>query len=1451
MSKKAIQHGQSLTLPEAYHTLAEMIIHIADEHPNKGLTFVDASGKEEFFCYPDLVRSARKYLTMLYRQGIKPGDVIILEIDESKDFYSTFWACMLGGIVAAPVSQPTSWKPLSAGLLKLTKIWEVLEKPVIIMEEHNRKHYESLQHHSHYEGIRFLSTQELETDVLEQPYRSHPDELAFLQFSSGSTGIPKGVKLTSRNILFNALAMAKRFETKETDTVFTWLPHTHDMGLFVQHITPIVSGCNIVIFSPYTFVRSPYLFVRKMSEHRATWFGSTNFGFDWMVQKISVEKLSTLDLSSLRFALNGAEPISIHVVNDFASKFESCGYKPEMMLPAYGMAEATVGVSTWRIHELPKVEYISRSELIHAQLAVPVPDGNKQDRLPFIHEGAPLHEMSIRIADEQGNTLDEYVAGEIQIKGGSVTSGYYNRDDLTESLFVDGWLRTGDLGFMAEGSLVVSGRMKDVIFIRGQNCFAHDLEEVIYELGSIPRGNLAFVGVFNGTTQQEELLAFVKHKSGIEKLVNIRHQMMTHLQEALGIEITHVIPVRTIPKTTSGKLQRFELRNNYEDGEFNEVLQEIQLELERRRSTERAIHSPQNELEAFLCRCLSEILDIPETRISTDDSFLALGGSSIKRFQFLDRIEKHLGSEIGFELFVICKTIKQMAEYLQTMPPVREIPASAWNTDNKLDIHTAVAITGIALRVPGANTPQEYWANLCAKKDSIAKVSEKRRRLAGKPEWDDWVGEIADIDYFDNDFFEIADEEAIFMDPQQRLMLEIAYEALEDAGVLPGLDEKRNIGVYSGININTYYQLVMNYMDKHGVDHIHPNTMVGNMHNMVSALIAHKLNFTGPALVIDTACSSFLVALHQAVTAIRQNSISGAVVGAANILATPIVHQLSRKAGIVSSTRFTKTFDIDADGSVLGEGIVVVYVEPLTKAVQDNKKIYGVIRGSAVNNDGYSLGIMAPNPGGQYQVLSEAYIDANLSPGEVGYIEAHGSGTRIGDPIEMNALTKLFTEGSSTNVHKIGLGSVKTNIGHLLPAAGGAGLVKVLLSLFHKKLVPSLHMGNRNPALEMEKSPFFVVEDVADWTANENATRKAGISSFGLGGTNVHVVLEEWRGQEAADAARQPLNLLTLSAKSEQALERIIQQTMELMEEDPSLDVHNLCFTRNRYRKHYSYRAACLISDASKAEVLESASKGRFLKNRAAKIAMIIGDISSGPIEEQLILNEADYVQSNTNSFDAAKYGAASQLGISEPEIDERTQLSAFFYWYSLAQRILQSGVSITELSGVGSGQVIADLLRERIDVKTALEEFQSTCKGECEVGDEEKGSQSDRQGIQLQSKVDIVLGLCMTKDEASGLLSDKLHSQPELILLDPVRSCQLHETALHAVGKLYVAGADIDWTSLHPNGSGKLISIPGYPFESTSHWIHELGGENEDEQGRDCGFYESGNCDNSQSGAR
>ncbi|TVX91667.1 beta-ketoacyl synthase N-terminal-like domain-containing protein [Paenibacillus agilis] len=1447
MGKKAIRHGNKVTLPEQYNTLADMLVYIANRHPHKGITYVDSNGNEDFESYPALVEQARKYLTALRLQGLKPRDVAILEIDNPKEFYRAFWACMFGGIIAAPVSKPTSWAPDSRGMLKFTKVWETLNQPLVIVEEQLRDQYKQLQDSFIFSGLRYISTAELQTDELADKYQSEPDDLAVLQFSSGSTGIPKGVQLTHRNIISNNIGCKNGLGLVEDDVSFTWIPHTHDMGLFCQHLTPILSGTKLVVLTPYSFVRTPYLFLKKITEHKGTWFCCTNFGYEWMTQKVPESKLATLDLSSLRLALNGAEPISSAVVQRFAEKFAVCGYKSNMMFPAYGMAEATVGIAMSTIGAEPRFEKVDRAKLINDQMAVPVDASGGEEGIALAHEGYPLDSISLRIADEQGNVLDEYCVGEIQVQGDSVTSGYYNREDLSQELFVDGWLRTGDLGFMVDGSLVVSGRMKDIIFVRGKNFFAHDLEEVVYEIEEIARGNATVVGLTNGKTEQEELLVFIKYKSSVEKFLSIREQVIRQLNESLGIETTHVIPIKLIPKTSSGKVQRYQLRNDYENGEYDDVLRDIEAGLGKSQSNERVIQLPRNELEIFLHQSWSEVLNIAAPKISIDDSFLSLGGNSVKAYQLLGAIEQYVGREIGPEVLVRCKTIGETAEYLQSLPAKSSAnkavestrneqlyreqlndqststvdqhstqPSNVEQRDNsqhnhQLNSNRTVAITGLALRLPNASSQEEFWANLCSKRDSIIKISAKRKRQANRPDWDDWIGELEHIDEFDNDFFDISDEEAKFMDPQQRLLIETSYEALEDAGIITDESDERNIGVYVASNVSTYFDQLIDSLGKVELNHIHQNAMVGNMPNIGAAIIAHLYNFTGPALAIDTACSSFLSALHHAVAAIRHNEVSGAVVGGANILTTPSVHLLSRRAGICSTTNHTKVFDKEADGSIIGEGAVVVYLEPLTQAVQANKNIYGVIRGTAVNNDGYSLSIMAPNPKGQHQVLTKAYRDANLAPEEVSYIEAHGSGTTIGDPIEINALTKLFSTKKEEKAPRIGIGSVKTNIGHLFPASSGASLAKVLLSMKHKKLAPSLHMKEVNPALQLEKTPFYIVKNVEDWSVEEKQTRKAGISSFGLGGTNAHIVLEEWTAPKAVTEASEPqqsYHLLTFSAKTESALEQMITETNRLLTSSSPEDIANLCFTRNRYRKHYEYRAACLIATSGGTNSLTALKKGLAFRHRKARVSLLIG--------ERSLAGGYDYVtnQSNNSGFHQLHdVEVSSTVSDIEVQADAQTnELAYVSYWHTFISQLEQMGVKMKGISGAQSGQVLADYLNDAIDLPQVVDRYVQY--GRC------NSSVSSEQNELSPIKADVVL-LIGTVPKA---LSDACKGQ--VIAIDPEGDSSLEAHLLSVLSELYIAGANVDWEQIYPDGSGKLVHLPSYPFERKSHWIHEWRGE-------------------------
>lgn len=1395
MEIKAIQKGENVVYKKEFSTIAEMILYTASKYPEKGITYVEGNGNEKFISYPDLIKSAKKRVKSLREMGLKPNDKLILVVDDPIEFYKTFWACVFAGVVAVPVAQPGTWKEGTTGINKLMNIWNVIGKPSIVVEENYMKKC------SKFDEINFISTAEFQSEEEDEIYWSKPDDLVFIQFSSGSTGIPKGVQITNKNILANNLASIKGLDMTDKDIAFTWLPHTHDMGLFGQHLCPIVCGCSIVVFTPYTFVRSPYLFLKKICDHHGTWFCSTNFGYEWMYKNISDDKLETLDLSCLRFTLNGAEPIAARVTNSFIEKFAKCGYKENRMFPSYGMAEATLAVAMPPIGEKPRAERISRSRLINENIAADPVDEN--DVIEFYHEGSPVPGISIRIADEEGNVFDENAVGEIQIKGDSVTRGYYNREDLNRELFVDGWLRTGDLGFMRNGSLVITGRVKDIIIIRGQNYYSHDIEEIIYQNTKHDKLNIAVSGTFNTENQKEELIVFVKKRFSMDEFMKIRQEFINIINEKLGIQITHVIPVSAIPKTTSGKVQRYILRKNYENNEYAEIINEIENNIEKEKAEKREISMPSTEFEKFLQKVWSDILDIPKEKISIDDSFLGLGGNSIKSYQMLGKIEEYLNREAGYDVLASCKTIREIEEYINENK-LDKAKKVLW--ESRKAEGNDIAVTGLAFKCAGADTKEEFWDNLCTEKQCITRVSEKRKELSGYKDWNSWIGEINDIEKFDNEFFGISEDEAVFMDPQHRLALEKSYEALEDAGIILDSEEEKNIGVYCGVSSNTYNLNILNYIKENGMDKVNEKTMVNNLNNVISARIAHQYNFTGPAMAVDTACSSFLSALNIAVKAIKAGEIEGAVVIGSNLMTTPSIYMLAEKGGIVSSNQYTKAFDKDADGSVLGEGVAAIYIEKLSHSIKERKNIYGIIRGTAVNNDGYSLGIMAPNPKGQYEVLLKAYKDAGVLPNEISYIEAHGTGTKIGDPVEINALAKLFKKENTGENKKIAIGSVKSNIGHLLAGAGGAGVIKTLLCLKNKKLVPTMNLKNINPSVQLEKSPFYIVDSVEDWTTEQDKTRKAGVSSFGLGGTNSHVILEEWNGQDKK-IKEDRINILTISAKSQEALDKSINDIKEFIDTN-DIDINDVCFTRNRYRTHYGYRAACLISNSKKSNFC-NIEQGQFLKNRAAKVCILIGELKEDSCKENILkLKNNDLFNECINMINSC----AAENKINELSSFNEEDLKVFEYYYLLLTSFKSCIKGKCYIDGAGKGRIMAQLINKEISLSEALAEY---------FAYEQINNHDESYDHIFNKSIDVIAGIGIDKNHVNKSMPDKFKKRISQIDMD-IEGKSYEEDFLNGIKALYISGADIEWKYVNKGDEDNVVNLPSYPFNHKSFWINK-----------------------------
>ena len=510
-----------------------------------------------------------------------------------------------------------------------------------------------------------------------------------------------------------------------------------------------------------------------------------------------------------------------------------------------------------------------------------------------------------------------------------------------------------------------------------------------------------------------------------------------------------------------------------------------------------------------------------------------------------------------------------------------EYPNLKLSVNNQSRTLNDIAIVGMSGQFPGAKNLNEFWKNLVNGKNNVRQVERweqedfysSDRRQSDKS-YSKWMGQLADIDQFDPLFFNISPKEAEMIDPQQRLFLMEAWRALEDAGYSQQTLQNQKCGVFVGCGSGDY----MDMMKEHGIP---PSAyqFMGNDESILPARISYFLNLKGPSLAINTACSSSLVAVHLACESIRAGTSDMALAGGISILNTPRVHVLASRAGMLSPDGQCKAFDNSANGFVPSEGVGVVVLKPINKALADGDHIYGVIKGSGINQDGKTNGITAPSAPSQTALELEVYKKYQINPADISYVEAHGTGTKLGDPIEIDALTNAFKAYSQKNQY-CAIGSVKSNIGHALPAAGIAGLLKILLSLKYKQIAPSLLIEKENEHIAFDKTPFYVNKTLKNWQKENGKSRMSAISSFGFSGTNAHMVIEEAPPVKSGNAKPNHGYLIPLSAKTESALQVKIRELLDFLtrEENEDLVIQDFAYTLHIGRSHFAVRAAFVTS---------------------------------------------------------------------------------------------------------------------------------------------------------------------------------------------------------------------------------------------------------------------------------
>jgi acyl transferase domain-containing protein len=711
---------------------------------------------------------------------------------------------------------------------------------------------------------------------------------------------------------------------------------------------------------------------------------------------------------------------------------------------------------------------------------------------------------------------------------------------------------------------------------------------------------------------------------------------------------------------------------------------------------------------------------------------------------------------------------------------------------------------------------ERFWHNLEEACDTSVLFSDEELIAAGvepellrEPRYVKVGHVLPDIDLFDADLFKITSDEAELLDPQQRQFLECAVEALENAGY----DPERfagGIGVYAGVGMNTY--LLRNLGDRYragsGLDRY--RLMLASDKDFLATRVSYKLNLRGPSVNVNTACSTSLVAVHMACLGLLSGECEMALAGAAHIKVPQVEGYLFQDGMIFSPDGRCRAFDAAAQGTIVGSGVGIVVLKRLEDAVAHGDWIYAVIKGSAINNDGaLKASYTAPSPEGQAAVISEALAVADCDPDSISYIEAHGTGTSLGDPIEVAALKQAFA--GAGRGRRCALGSVKTNVGHLDVAAGMAGLIKTCLMIERKRLVPTRNFETLNPEIDLEDSPFYVNTSLDTWAANGESRRRAGVSSFGIGGTNAHVVLEEMPMRERV-ASEQDWQLLVVSAQSPKVLDKTTQDLARHLRQRRDLDLLDVAYTLALGRRPYRHRAALVCRDARDAALaLAVGETDRLLTACAPDKGREVVFVLKGGLADNPAAGRRLYL--SLPAFRKAVDLAAEVLGRdADAMLRERTETTSFVLQYALAALWISWNVRPAALIASGAATLAAGCLAGCFSLETALNP---------------NGFSPGAPRLPLWSAS--VAGW-MTADQALYPATWIPTMRP---LVDPAAlldtSCYVPlevsvdatlDSLLSTLGRMWLSGVDINWDAVYSQGRPRRVPLPARPFERKRFWI-------------------------------
>ncbi|OII77756.1 polyketide synthase [Cryptosporidium andersoni] len=1276
---------------------------------NKIFTWISEHGnEEETLSYDGLIKSAQIISHFLLNElGLKRGERVLLCFAPGISFIRSFYGCLASGIVAVPVYPADPSNPVQVNRLRnivdsssakvcltdqnynkiisLAKIryfsepvwsslsWYSSDKIIddyidclsLLRKDDSNKENKCGNPDSSQQSISKESVfyRKKENKIINYEYpKCTPDSIAFLQFTSGSTGSPKGVAITHGSLLHNCIACLRTYqlpfdtETGEIDISYkgkmddvpvyeyldkliefnlrfvskfgypvkslSWLPMYHDMGLIGFIVAPPLFGVESYLLSPLSFIKSPSIWLKLIAKYKVVASAAPNFAFDYVCKKITEKDMLEIKehggLASLKYGgiLNGSEPIRLATIEKFSIMFSEVGFCASSLIPAYGMAENTLLISGLRRFPLlgPRILIVKSSELSINDSVVVVKDFRLLCSCPSCKKREDLAKLQLSslvksefkhiigcglvavpndcivVVDPQTkNELPSGHIGEIWISSKSKGAGYVNLDELSRDTFFaeirsnskyqsKNFLRTGDLGFIYDSEVFIVGREKDVIIIRGKNYYPQDIEQAVDSAHDCirPGCNVAFSVDVDG---EEKIVVVAEvrkdtvssHSSGIasklfnyftntksnDKIYEVRDQIIRAVRRNTGLDIHRIVIImqKSLPKTSSGKVQRRETKKIILNGELGNsiLLDEYNLE----KSILNTVINPhvgetnlikEDAYEDYHSVCseiplredlLETVMSIVKTILgdnyapNLDDSLLELGFESMKAVEVSTALSHEFNLDLPATLVFDYPTLRLIIEYIERIRQGNHssIILSS-NYKNDPTTNKQFVISAVSTHLPGSwyrNSYSEFWELLCSGKTATRSVPYGRwdtlRYHNGKAYtfdltnkqgyYTDIGGFLNGVEYFSYGKFKISEKEALLMDPQQRLVVNNVYNITKHIANY----QNNLIGVYVASCSNDWSQI----LSSSGAE---PSayTSTGSSPSILANRISFINNFTGPSITVDTACSSSLVAIDVALHHLNSNSCSCAIVVGVNTILNPAVYVSFCKSRMLSISGVCKPFDGSADGFVRGEGCIAIAIESSNSAT---RKI-ATITASSVKQDGKSTTLTAPKGISQQITIQSCLLNANLHPQHIHYVESHGTGTPLGDPIEISALSKVFLkeDGKRRIFHDrevpLVIGAVKANIGHLEGAAGMAGVLKTIL-LMSKRYCPGITNFNylnqhintllannedsKKLGLLFNKTNNGITFEELGYERGE--LLNCGISSFGFGGTNAHVILSE------------------------------------------------------------------------------------------------------------------------------------------------------------------------------------------------------------------------------------------------------------------------------------------------------------------------------------------------------